>query len=219
VSHALPNADPVHKVSIVSRGRALGYTLTLPTEDRFLVTRSELIDELAMLLGGRVAEEVVFNEPTTGASDDIQRATRIAKSMVTQYGMSNLGPLQYGETESQPFLGRDFGHVKDYSDEVAANIDEEIRRLVEEAHDEAREIVTKYRPKLDLMVERLLEKESLEKEEVAEILAEVAKQSPGDPTERARIRRQARDAEGPPPASDERKKARRPAPKPRLGEA
>ena len=220
VSHALPNADPVHKVSIVSRGRALGYTLTLPTEDRFLVTRSELIDELAMLLGGRVAEEVVFNEPTTGASDDIQRATRIAKSMVTQYGMSELGPLQYGETDSQPFLGRDFGHVKDYSDQVASTIDAEVRRLVEEAHEEAREIVLKYREKLDLMVARLLEKESLEKEEVSEILAEVAKQSPHDPTERARLRRQAREQEeAAAAASEDRKKARRPAPKPRLGEA
>ncbi len=219
VSHALPNADPVHKVSIVSRGRALGYTLTLPTEDRFLVTRSELIDELAMLLGGRVAEEVVFDEPTTGASDDIQRCTRIAKSMVTQYGMSDLGPLALGENESQPFLGRDFGHVKDYSDVVAAKIDSEVRRLVEEAHDEAREIVLRYRDKLDLMVERLLEKESLEKEEVAEILAEVAKQSPANPLERTRIRREARDASTPGTPSDESPKRPALRPKPRLGEA
>jgi cell division protease FtsH len=218
VSHALPNANPVHKVSIVARGRALGYTLTLPTEDRFLVTRSELIDELAMLLGGRVAEEVVFNEPTTGAQDDIQRSTQIAKQMVTQFGMSDLGPLSLGQNESQPFLGRDFGHVKDYSDTVAAKIDSEVRRLIEEAHDEAREIVTKYRDKLDLMVERLLEKESLEKAEVEEILAEVAKQSPSDPVERTRLRRQARDTEEPATPA-KRKRVPRPAPKPRLGEA
>jgi cell division protease FtsH len=220
VSHALPNADPVHKVSIVSRGRALGYTLTLPTEDRFLVTRSELIDELAMLLGGRVAEEVVFNEPTTGAQDDIQRATRIAKQMVTQFGMSDLGPLQLGESDSQPFLGRDFGHIKDYSDVVASKIDAEIRRLVEEAHDEAKEIIEKYREKLDLMVAGLLEKESLEKEEVSEILAEVAKQSPADPTERARRRRAQRDQDAAAAAAsrDQRKTRPRPAPKPRLGE-
>ncbi|HEV3473714.1 MAG TPA: ATP-dependent zinc metalloprotease FtsH, partial [Actinomycetota bacterium] len=219
VSHALPNADPVHKVSIVSRGRALGYTLTLPTEDRFLVTRSELIDELAMLLGGRTAEEIVFDEPTTGAQDDIQRCTRIAKQMVTQFGMSELGPLALGEDQTQPFLGRDFGHVQDYSDQVAAKIDNEVRRLVEEAHDEAREILTKYRDKLDLMVERLLEKESLEKEEVAEILAEVAKQEPANPLERTRLRRD-RDA-AIPVGEDEpkRKRAPRPAPKPRLGEA
>ncbi len=217
VSHALPNADPVHKVSIVSRGRALGYTLTLPTEDRFLVTRSELIDELAMLLGGRTAEEIVFDEPTTGAQDDIQRCTRIAKQMVTQFGMSDLGPLALGEDQTQPFLGRDFGHVQDYSDSVAAKIDGEVRRLVEEAHDEAREILTKYRDKLDLMVERLLEKESLEKEEVAEILAEVAKQEPANPLERTRLRR---DREAATPAEEpKRKRAPRPAPKPRLGEA
>jgi cell division protease FtsH len=220
VSHALPNADPVHKVSIVSRGRALGYTLTLPTEDRFLVTRSELIDELAMLLGGRCAEEIVFDEPTTGAQDDIQRCTRIAKQMVTQFGMSDLGPLALGENESQPFLGRDFGHVKDYSDVVAAKIDSEVRRLVEEAHDEAREILLKYRDKLDLMVVRLLEKESLEKEEVAEILAEVAKQSPSNPLERTRIRREARDAGAPAgPGSEESPKRPALRPKPRLGEA
>jgi cell division protease FtsH len=223
VSHALPNADPVHKVSIVSRGRALGYTLTLPTEDRFLVTRSELVDELAMLLGGRVAEEVVFNEPTTGASDDIQRCTHIAKQMVTQYGMSDLGPLQFGENDGQPFLGRDFGHVKDYSDTVASRIDGEVRRLVEEAHDEAREIVVKYRDKLDLMVERLLEKESIEKEEVAEIFGEVAKQSPADPTERARRRRKAREesdraAAAAREADEQRNRLPRPTPKPRLGE-
>ncbi|MDQ3915688.1 MAG: ATP-dependent zinc metalloprotease FtsH [Actinomycetota bacterium] len=219
VSHALPNADPVHKVSIVSRGRALGYTLTLPTEDRFLVTRSELIDELAMLLGGRVAEEVVFDEPTTGAQDDIQRCTRIAKQMVTEFGMSELGPLALGQTESQPFLGRDFGHVQDYSNDVAAKIDEEVRRLVEEAHDEAREIITKYREKLDFMVDRLLEKESLEKEEVAEILAEVAKQSPANPLERTRLRREQRDSGESEESSQKKRRLPIPAPKPRLGEA
>jgi len=224
VSHALPNADPVHKVSIVSRGRALGYTLTLPSEDRFLVTRSELVDELAMLLGGRRAVEVEFNEPTTGASDDIQRCTKIAKSMVMQYGMSDLGPLALGETEGQPFLGRELGHVKDYSDVVAAKIDEEVRRLVEEAHDEAREIVLKYRDKLDLLVERLLEKESLEKAEVEEIFGEVAKQSPPDGTERARRRRKAREEEDRAAAAqrdaeEARRRLPRPSPKPRLGEA
>jgi cell division protease FtsH len=221
VSHALPNADPVHKVSIVSRGRALGYTLTLPTEDRFLVTRSELIDELSMLLGGRVAEEIVFDEPTTGAQDDIQRCTRIAKQMVMQFGMSRLGPLALGETEGQPFLGRDFGHIKDYSDDVASKIDAEVRRLVEEAHDEAREICSKYRDKLDLMVEKLLEKESIEKEEVAEILAEVAKQSPENPVERARLRRE-REGEQAEREAAEGEKKKKPlmprAPKPSLGE-
>jgi cell division protease FtsH len=221
VSHALPNADPVHKVSIVARGRALGYTLTLPTEDRFLVTRSELIDQLAMLLGGRVAEEIVFDEPTTGAQDDIQRCTAIAKQMVTQFGMSELGPLALGQNESQPFLGRDFGHVKDYSEVVGAKIDAEVRRLVEEAHDEAREIVEKYRDKLDLMVERLMEKEALERDEVEEIFGEVAKQARPNPADRARLRNEAGgDAEetgG--EAQPKRKRLPRPTPKPRLGEA
>jgi cell division protease FtsH len=220
VSHALPNADPVHKVSIVSRGRALGYTLTLPTEDRFLVTRSELIDELAMLLGGRVAEETVFDEPTTGAQDDIQRCTRIAKQMVTQFGMSELGPVALGENDSQPFLGRDFGHIKDYSDDVASKIDAEVKRLVGEAHDEAREICLKYRDKLDLMVEKLLEKESIEKEEVAEILAEVAKQFPDNPIERTRLRRKREEEESGGDASESRKpRLPRRVPKPSLGEA
>jgi cell division protease FtsH len=220
VSHALPNADPVHKVSIVSRGRALGYTLTLPTEDRFLVTRSELIDQLAMLLGGRVAEEIVFDEPTTGAQDDIQRCTAIAKQMVTQFGMSDLGPLALGQNESQPFLGRDLGHVKDYSEVVGAKIDAEVRRLVEEAHDEAREIVVKYRDKLDLMVDRLMEKEALERDEVEEIFGEVAKQSPPNPVERARLRREGgEDEELEGEAQPKRKRLPRPSPKPRLGEA
>jgi len=225
VSHALPNADPVHKVSIVSRGRALGYTLNLPTEDRFLVTRSELIDQLAMLLGGRVAEETVFDEPTTGAQDDIQRCTRIARQMVTEFGMSELGPLALGQNESQPFLGRDFGHVQDYSDVVAAKIDREVSRLVDEAHDEARDIVTKYRDKLDAMVTRLLEKESLERSEVSEILAEVAKQSPANPIERRRLRRKAQAGGQTGETQEESqtgvRRSRRtlPAPKPSWGEA
>ncbi|MDQ4143906.1 MAG: ATP-dependent zinc metalloprotease FtsH [Actinomycetota bacterium] len=219
VSHALPNADPVHKVSIVSRGQALGYTLTLPTEDKFLVSRSELIDELAMIMGGRVAEEIVFNEPTTGAQNDIEKATVIAKQMVTKFGMSELGPLALGQSEGQPFLGRDFGHIQDYSDDVATKIDAEIHRFIDEAHDEAREIILKYRDKLDLMVERLLEKESIDKEEVQEIFAEVAKQSPENPVERYRLKRDTRDEEERPEAEEpRRKRIPRPAPKPRLGE-
>jgi cell division protease FtsH len=172
-----------------------------------------------MLLGGRSAEELVFDEPTTGAQDDIKRCTSIAKQMVTMFGMSELGPLALGEDQSQPFLGRDFGHVPDYSDHVAAKIDDEVRRLVEEAHDEAREILTKYRDKLDLMVERLLEKESLEKEEVAEILAEVAKQSPSNPIERTRLRHEEQDRAAASEPPKERKRLPRPTPKPRLGEA
>ena len=176
VGWALPNADPVHKVSIISRGRALGWTLTLPTEDRFLVSRSELIDQLAMLLGGRVAEELVFNDPTTGASDDLERATKISRKMVCEYGMSEkVGPMTLGDKVDQPFLGRDFSAHPDYSDHVASEIDSEIRRLIDEAHDEAWEILTTYRTQLDRMVEVLLEKETLEKNEVEEILGGVPK--------------------------------------------
>ena len=178
VSWALPNADPVHKVSIISRGRALGYTLTLPLEDRFLATRSELIDELAMLLGGRVAEEVVFEDPTTGAQDDLERATKISRKMVCEYGMSErLGPVALGEKVDQPFIGRDLAAHPDYSDHVASEIDVEIRRLIDEAHLEAWEICTTYRKQLDEMVKALIEKESLAKEEVERLLAEVPKRS------------------------------------------
>ena len=121
VAHALPNTDPVHKISIIPRGRALGYTLTLPTEDKFLVTRSELVDELAMLLGGRTAEELIFADPTTGAQNDIDRATTIARQMVTEFGMSDaLGPMRFGQPQGEVFLGRDFTSTPDYSDEVAA---------------------------------------------------------------------------------------------------
>jgi cell division protease FtsH len=178
VSWALPNANPVHKVSVISRGRALGYTLTLPMEDRFLVSKSELIDELAMLLGGRVAEELVFQDPTTGAHDDLDRATKIARKMVCEYGMSErLGPLALGEKADQPFLGRDIAAHPDYSDHVAAEIDSEIRRLMDEAHDEAWEILTTYRNELDAMVDRLAAQESVNKEEVAELFADVPKRA------------------------------------------
>ena len=188
VGWALPNADPVHKVSIISRGRALGWTLSLPTEDRFLVTRSELIDQLAMMLGGRVAEEIVFGDPTTGAQDDIERATKIARKMVCEYGMSDkLGPMTLGEKVDQPFLGRDFAAHADYSDHVASEIDSEIRRLVDEAHDEAYEILVTYREQLDKMVEVLLDKETLERSEVEDILGGVPKRvARGELTSRPR---------------------------------
>ncbi|MCL6551033.1 MAG: ATP-dependent zinc metalloprotease FtsH [Acidothermus cellulolyticus] len=176
VGHALPNADPVHKVTILPRGRALGYTLALPTEDKFLVTRAELMDQLAMLLGGRTAEELVFHEPTTGAANDIEKATAIARNMVTQYGMSErLGARKFGQSDGEVFLGREMGHQRDYSEEVAATIDEEVRRLIENAHDEAWEILVEYRDVLDALVLELMEKETLQKEEVLRIFAPVRK--------------------------------------------
>jgi cell division protease FtsH len=178
VGHALPNADPVHKISIIPRGRALGYTLSLPTEDRFLVTRSELVDQLAMLLGGRVAEEMVFEDPTTGAQDDIARATKVARQMITEYGMSDrLGPLALGQKQDQVFLGRDFASHPDYSDSIAFEIDKEIRRLVDEAHKEAWEILTLHRATVDKIVESLLEKETVEKDELQALLKPIGKRA------------------------------------------
>jgi len=174
VGHALPNTDPIHKVSIIARGRALGWTLALPTEDKYLQTRSELTDTMAMMLGGRTAEEIIFGEPTTGASDDIDRVASIARAMVTEYGMSDdLGPQRLGQKSGEVFLGKDQGHEANYSDDVASQIDAEVRRLVASAHTEAREILTIHRQVLDRLAESLIEHESLEGEALQEILAAV----------------------------------------------
>ena len=174
VGHALPHADPVHKVSIIPRGRALGWTLTLPTEDKYLVSRGELIDRLAMMLGGRVAEEITIGDFTTGASDDISRATATARDMVMQYGMSaKLGPMTFGHRDSQPFLGKEFGHSPDYSGEVAVEIDREVRALIDEAHDEALEILVANRAVLEELADSLMEHETVEKEELAALLDKV----------------------------------------------
>src|SRR5439155_17484511 len=163
VGHVLPNADPIHKVSIIPRGRALGWTLSLPVEDKYLVTRSELRDDLAMLLGGRTAEELIFEDPTTGAQNDIEKASEIARAMVTQYGMSEiLGPQQLGQKETEVFLGRDYGHQANYSNEVAGRIDEEVRALIERAHGTANDILTAHRPVLDKLAAALIEKETLD---------------------------------------------------------
>lgn len=174
VGHALPGTDPVHRVTIIPRGRSLGSTLTLATEDRFLVRRSELIAQLAMLLGGRAAEELVFADPTTGAQDDIARATTIARQMVTEFGMSDaLGPMRFGQPQGEVFLGRDLSSTPDYSDDVAAKIDAEVRVLIEHAHDIARRLVTEHRPALDRLVVVLLERETVQAQEVEEIFAEL----------------------------------------------
>jgi cell division protease FtsH len=178
VGHAMANADPVHKVTIIPRGRALGYTQALPTEDKFLVTRAEMQDQLAMLLGGRTAEELIFHEPTSGAANDIEKATQIARNMVTEYGMSErLGARKFGDGGGEPFLGREMGHSRDYSEEIASAIDEEIRRLIESAHDEAWEVLVEYRDVLDDLVLHLLEKETLSRKEVLEIFAPVTRRS------------------------------------------
>jgi cell division protease FtsH len=171
VGHLLPHADPIHKVSIVARGRALGLTYTLPVEDKYNSSRSELRDRIAMLLGGRTAEELIFEEPTTGAYDDIEKATQIARAMVTEYGMSDaLGPQQLGQKDGEVFLGRDFGHQRNYSDEVAARIDGEVRAIIEHGHDAARGILTAHRDVLDRLAAALVEKETLDTPELNELL-------------------------------------------------
>ncbi|WP_194911288.1 ATP-dependent zinc metalloprotease FtsH [Catenulispora rubra] len=176
VAHAMPNVDPVHKVTILSRGRALGYTMTLPDEDKYSTTRNEMLDNLAYAMGGRTAEELVFHDPTTGASNDIEKATNIARAMVTQYGMTErLGPIKFGKDSGEVFLGRDMGHQRDYSEEIASIVDEEVKRLIEGAHDEAWEVLVEYRDVLDQLVLELLEKETLNKEQIAAIFAPVVK--------------------------------------------
>ncbi|MFP5326026.1 MAG: ATP-dependent metallopeptidase FtsH/Yme1/Tma family protein, partial [Acidimicrobiia bacterium] len=171
VGHVLPHANPVHKVSIVARGRALGWTLSLPIEDKYTHSKRELMDELAVLLGGRTAEELVFGDITTGAANDIERATSIARAMVTEWGMSDeLGPLKLGEQNSEVFLGRDLGHQANYSQEVATRIDAEVRRLIDEAHAEARAILEAHRKTLDEMADALLEKETLDTTELEKLL-------------------------------------------------
>ncbi|KHD72798.1 ATP-dependent zinc metalloprotease FtsH [Actinoplanes utahensis] len=182
VAYALPHSAPVHKVTILPRGRSLGHTLVLPTEDKYTQTRAEMIDTLAYALGGRAAEELVFHEPTTGAGNDIEKATGLAKAMVTQYGMSSkLGAVKYGSTGDEPFMGRSMGHEKSYSDAVAADIDAEVRALIELAHDEAWEILVEYRDVLDNMVLELMEKETITQDDMNRICARVAKRPPMSP--------------------------------------
>ncbi len=176
VGYALPNADPIHKVTIVPRGRAGGYTLALPEDDKSYARRSELTDKLAMLLGGRTAEEIIFVDPTTGAGNDIEKATEIARKMVMEYGMSDkLGPLKYGTGSGEVFLGRDYGKQQDYSDEIAAEIDREVRSLVERAHVEARLILETHIDALHRVAAELLEKETLSADQVIEIFHDVEK--------------------------------------------
>jgi cell division protease FtsH len=179
VAHALPNTDPVHKVTILPRGRALGYTMVLPEEDKYSTTRNELLDQLAYALGGRAAEELVFHDPTTGAGNDIEKATKMARAMVTQYGMTErLGAIKLGQDSGEVFLGRDMGHQRDYSEEVAAMVDEEVKKLIETAHDEAWEILVQNRHVLDRLVLELLEKETLDKAQIAAIFSDVQMRIP-----------------------------------------
>jgi len=174
VAHALPHTDPVHKITIMPRGRALGYTMVLPDDDKYSTTRNQLLDQLAYSLGGRAAEELIFHDPSTGASNDIEKATALARAMVTQYGMTEaIGAIKLGSDASEPFMGRDYGHQRDYSENVAATVDAEIRNLIETAHQEAFDILVENRATLDAMVLQLLERETLNKEEISEIFAKV----------------------------------------------
>jgi cell division protease FtsH len=171
VGHVTPLGDPIHKVSIVSRGRALGWTLALPEEDRIIHTLSELLDQLAMLLGGRAAEQLVFDDPTTGAQNDIEKATQIARSMVTQWGMSEaVGPVQMGSADGEPNGGRE---GRDFSETLAATIDAEVSRLVQDAQDRALSMLAQHRPVLDRLAAELVEHETLNDEELALIFAAI----------------------------------------------
>jgi cell division protease FtsH len=179
VMKALPHTDPVHKISIISRGMALGWTLSLPEEDKYLISRDELMDQIAGIMGGRVAEEIVFGDITSGAENDIQKATQMARRMVTQWGMSDkLGMVAMGHREELVFLGRDLGEQRNYSEEVAAIIDEEIRSIVDHGYQTAKGILTQQRHKMDAVVERLKEVETLDGKELDEILAREAPQAP-----------------------------------------
>jgi cell division protease FtsH len=171
VGHMLPNCDPVHKISIISRGQALGYTISLPGEDKFLTSRAELTDTMAMTLGGRGAEEIVFGEITTGASNDLEKVTETAKQMVMRFGMSErLGPRVFGHDRGQPFLGREFSSEPDYSDEIAREIDDEIRRIVESAHQTAKDLLTEHREDLDTISKILLKRETIDAEQFVALL-------------------------------------------------
>ena len=176
VAFALPHTDPVHKITIMPRGRALGYTMIVPDEDRYATTRSQMLDQLAYSLGGRASEELVFHDPTTGASNDIEKATNLARAMVTQFGMTEkIGAIKLGIGESEPFLGRDYGHQRDYSESVASVVDAEIRNFIEGAHQEAFDILVANRAILDQLVVELLERETLLKDDIDRIFAKVIK--------------------------------------------
>jgi cell division protease FtsH len=213
VAHYLENTDPVHKISVISRGQALGYTISLPTEDKFLTTRAELQDTMAMTLGGRAAEELVFSEVTSGASNDLEKVTATAKQMVMRFGMSEkLGPRVFGHDHGQPFLGREFSSEPDYSDDIAREIDGEIRRIVEQAHQAARDILAQHKDGLDTTSEILLRRETIESEQFTDLLAGKAEEEVFGPDEPVL-------PEGSPPAPElpQRKPERGPKPLPRPG--
>jgi cell division protease FtsH len=182
VANSIPEADPVHKVSITSRGMAGGYTIMLPEEDRTLMSRKKLYADMVGLLGGRAAEDIVFDDITSGASNDLERVTRMARAMVTRLGMSaELGPMVYGQKEELIFLGREISEQRDYSEDVAQQIDKEVRKLVNKAYEHARSIVNQYRDKLDSVAHRLLEVETITRDEFEEIFPPPVPKNSGTP--------------------------------------
>jgi cell division protease FtsH len=203
VGHYLENTDPVHKITIVSRGQALGLTISLPTEDRYLTTKTALMEQIAMTLGGRAAEELVFHEVTTGASNDLERVTSIAKQMVMRFGMSEkLGPRVLGRNHDMPFLGREMGAEPDYSDEIAREIDDEIRRVIDEGHELALNVLREHMDKLHKISEILIERETIDRDQFERLLAGATEDEvfPPEPEEAA---------------LPEGERERRPQPKPR----
>jgi cell division protease FtsH len=215
VGHYLEHADPVHKVSVISRGQALGYTISMPQEDRFLTTRAELADTMSMTLGGRAAEEIVFGEVTTGASNDLEKVTATAKQMVMRFGMSDkLGPRVFGHEHSQPFLGREFSTEPDYSDEIAREIDDEVRRIIEAAHMRAKSILTDHKNQLERISKILVKRETLEKTEFEGLLAGKSEEDVFGPDEV--VKPELPVGPEPTPAPERPRDAPRPLPRPGL---
>jgi cell division protease FtsH len=206
VGHHLENTNPVHKITIVSRGQALGLTISLPTEDRYLTTKSALMDDLAMTLGGRAAEELVFHEVTTGAANDLEKVTSTSKQMVMRFGMSEkLGPRVLGRNQDQPFLGREMGNEPDYSDEIAREIDDEVRRIIEEAHESAHRVLREHMDELHKLSRILIDRETIDKDQFERLLAGEAE---------ADVFKETPEAEPVPAPEGERKRLPQPKPKP-----
>ena len=212
VGHFLENTDPVHKITVVSRGQALGLTISLPTEDRYLTTRKALLEQIAMTLGGRAAEELVFNEVTTGAANDLEKVTSTAKQMVMRFGMSEkLGPRVLGRNHDMPFLGRDMGNEPDYSDEVAREIDDEIRRIIEEGHDIATRVLREHLDDLHRISQILIERETIDRDQFERL---VSGESERTRCSRRRRPSRPRTRSRPPSASRSRRRSPRPFPLP-----
>jgi cell division protease FtsH len=206
VGHYLEHTDEVHKISVISRGQALGYTISLPREDRYLTTKTALMEQLAMTLGGRGAEELVFHEVTTGAANDLEKVTQIAKQMIMRYGMSDkLGPRVLGRNHDMPFLGREMGAEPDYSEEIAREIDDEIKRVIEEAHDLAITVLKEHMAELHKISAILIERETIDKDQFERLLA-------GEPEEEVFAEEEQPQPEA--PADEEPKRLPKPKPRP-----